>query len=235
MLSGDNSFDFSSGKNFTCGFSKAILTPTDVKEQKYFIAGYDSNNKAEDVLDDMFARVFFIDDNKGNGGVIFCSIDAVGMSRKDINDIRKASLIGASASMFFPFIGRAVSSFTNTHNNHFLNMIQQLNTDWAMKKMISDNYKEIHDHNHLSMYYDMFRKGGVDNIRLRKSLNTLKASVDENSTFATPEYIEDDIQLMENVYTAYKDDQFAKNLAANGIKKYSPEYKTAVINYGRAL
>jgi len=92
MLSGDNSFDFSSGKNFTCGFSKAILTPTDVKEQKYFIAGYDSNNKAEDVLDDMFARVFFIDDNKGNGGVIFCSIDAVGMSRKDINDIRKLVL-----------------------------------------------------------------------------------------------------------------------------------------------
>lgn len=93
MLLGDNSFDFSSGENFTCGFSKAILTPTDVKEEKYFIAGYDSNNKAEDVLDDMFARAFFIDDNKGNGGVIFCSIDAVGMSRKDINDIRKLVLV----------------------------------------------------------------------------------------------------------------------------------------------
>ena len=92
MLSGDSSFDFSSGEHFTCGFSKAILTPTDVKDNKYFIAGYDSNNKAEDVLDDMFARAIFIDDNKGKGGVIFCSIDAVGMSRKDINDIRKLVL-----------------------------------------------------------------------------------------------------------------------------------------------
>lgn len=92
MLSGDKTFDFSSGEHFTCGFSKAILTPTDVKDNKYFIAGYDSNNKAEDVLDDMFARAIFIDDNKGKGGVIFCSIDAVGMSRKDINDIRKLVL-----------------------------------------------------------------------------------------------------------------------------------------------
>lgn len=92
MLSGDSSFDFSSGEHFTCGFSKTILTPTDVKDNKYFIAGYDSNNKAEDVLDDMFARAIFIDDNKGNGGIIFCSIDAVGMSRKDINDIRKLVL-----------------------------------------------------------------------------------------------------------------------------------------------
>ena len=92
MLSGDSSFDFSSGEHFSCGFSKAILTPADVKGQKYFIAGYDSNNKAEDVLDDMFARAIFIDDNKGNGGIVICSIDAVGMSRKDINDIRKLVL-----------------------------------------------------------------------------------------------------------------------------------------------
>ena len=92
MKTGDNCFDFSSGDFFTCGFAKEILTPEDVKDKKYFIAGYDSNNKAEDVLDDMYARAFFIDDNKGNGGVIICAIDAVGMSRKDINDIRKLVL-----------------------------------------------------------------------------------------------------------------------------------------------
>ena len=92
MLSGDETFDFSNGEHFSCGFSKSILTPDDVKENKYFIAGYNSNNKAEDVLDDMFARAIYIDDNKGNGGIILCSIDAVGMSRKDINDIRKLVL-----------------------------------------------------------------------------------------------------------------------------------------------
>lgn len=92
MKTGDEKFDFSSGEFFTCGFSKEILTPDNVKEHKYFIAGYDSNNKAEDVLDDMYARAIYIDDNKGNGGIIICAIDAVGMSRKDINDIRKLVL-----------------------------------------------------------------------------------------------------------------------------------------------
>ena len=88
MLNGDENFDFSKGEYFSCGFSKEILTPTDVTDEKYFIAGYDSNNKAQCVFDDMFARSIYIDDNKGNGGVVFCSIDAVGMSRKDINDIK---------------------------------------------------------------------------------------------------------------------------------------------------
>ena len=92
MPTGDESFDFTCNEHFTCGFSKAVLTPDDANELRYFIAGYNSNNKAEAVLDDMFARAIFIDDNKGNGGVIFCAIDAVGMSRKDINEIRQLVL-----------------------------------------------------------------------------------------------------------------------------------------------
>lgn len=88
MLTGDEEFSDKAGEFFTCGFAKSILTPPDVASKKYFIAGYDSNNPAEFVLDDMFARAVYIDDNTGRGGVVFCAIDAVGMSRKDINDIR---------------------------------------------------------------------------------------------------------------------------------------------------
>lgn len=100
MKTGDIEFDFSTGEFFTCGFAKEILTPDDVKDEKYFIAGYDSNNKAKDVLDDMFARAIYIDDNKGNGGVVICAIDAVGMSRKDINDIRKLVLESEETGKF---------------------------------------------------------------------------------------------------------------------------------------
>lgn len=89
---GDESFSYNCGEHFTCGFGKAVLTPTDADSGKYFIAGYDSNNPAEDVLDDMYARAVYIDDNTGRGGVFFCSVDAVGISRKDINDIRKIVL-----------------------------------------------------------------------------------------------------------------------------------------------
>ena len=89
MLRGDKTFTDDAGKCFTCGFSKSVLTPDDIKFRKYFIAGYDSNNPAHSVLDDMFARAVYIDDNTGRGGVVMCSVDAVGISRKDINLIRK--------------------------------------------------------------------------------------------------------------------------------------------------
>lgn len=89
MLRGDKTFTDNAGKCFTCGFSKSVLTPDDIKFRKYFIAGYDSNNPAHSVLDDMFARAVYIDDNTGRGGVVMCSVDAVGISRKDINRIRK--------------------------------------------------------------------------------------------------------------------------------------------------
>lgn len=89
MLRGDEKFMAKKGEHFTCGFGKSVLTPDDVKFRKYFIAGYDSNNPARGVLDDMYARAVYIDDNTGRGGVIMCSVDAVGISRKDINRIRK--------------------------------------------------------------------------------------------------------------------------------------------------
>ncbi len=92
MLSGDSVFSSDKGEFFTCGFGKADLTPKDVNEKTYYIAGYGSNNAAKSVLDHMFARAFFIDDNTGRGGAVICAVDAVGLSRRDINDIRKIVL-----------------------------------------------------------------------------------------------------------------------------------------------
>ena len=89
MLTGDKKFVEKNGEFFTCGFGKAVLTPDDVASGKYFIAGYDSNNPATGVLDDMYARAVYLDDNTGSGGVVMCAVDAVGISRKDINKIRK--------------------------------------------------------------------------------------------------------------------------------------------------
>lgn len=92
MLTGDKKFEYNKGKCFTCGFGKSVITPDDVSTGKYFIAGYNSNNPATGVLDDMYARAVYIDDNTSRGGVVLCAVDAVGISRKDINDIRKLVL-----------------------------------------------------------------------------------------------------------------------------------------------
>lgn len=92
MLTGDEKFTSDAGKKWTCGFGKAEYTPKDYDTKTYYIAGYDSNNPVKGVLDGLFARAVFLDDNRCNGGVIFCALDCVGISRKDINEIRKAVL-----------------------------------------------------------------------------------------------------------------------------------------------
>lgn len=92
MPIGDDKFDCSCGEKWSCGFAKSVLTPDDYDKKTYYIAGYNSNNPVKGVLDDMYARAVCFDDNSGRGSVIFCAIDCVGMSRKDINDIRKLAL-----------------------------------------------------------------------------------------------------------------------------------------------
>ena len=89
MLKGDTVFSDTVGENWTVGFASSVLTPEDITADKYYIAGYNPNNPAKAVLDDMHAKAVYLDDNTGRGGVVICAIDCVGISRADINDIRK--------------------------------------------------------------------------------------------------------------------------------------------------
>ncbi len=92
MLTGNGKFSSVPGRKWTCGFGKASYTPDDYTDKTYYIAGYDSNNPVKGVLDDLYARAVYLDDNRGDGGAVFCALDCVGISRKDINDIRKLVL-----------------------------------------------------------------------------------------------------------------------------------------------
>ena len=46
MLTGDDKFTQRNGEKFTCGFASSVLTPDDVTKEKYYIAGYGSDNTA---------------------------------------------------------------------------------------------------------------------------------------------------------------------------------------------
>lgn len=89
MLSGDSTFSSVAGAKWTAGFSSGVLTPEDITSGTYYIAGYNSNNPAKGVIDDIYARALYLDDNTGRGAVILCAVDCIGLSRTDINAIRK--------------------------------------------------------------------------------------------------------------------------------------------------
>ena len=105
--------DFSKekGECFTVGFGKCVMLPEDIDKKKYYIAGYGENNPAKGVIDPQYAHAMWIDDNTGRGGVLFISLDIVGLLNKDVNRIRER------LSCFSEKTGCRSINVCSTHNH----------------------------------------------------------------------------------------------------------------------
>lgn len=110
----DGIFDYvpeAKSEYFTAGFGKAVMLPDDIDRHRYYIAGYGENNPAKGVIDPQYAHALWLDDNSGHGGMLFISLDVVGILNKDVNAIKE------SLSDFKRLSGcRAISVFS-THNH----------------------------------------------------------------------------------------------------------------------
>lgn len=110
----DGRFDYvpeAKSDYFTAGFGKAAMLPDDIDRKKYYIAGYGENNPARGVIDPQYAHALWLDDNSGHGGMLFISLDIVGLLNKDVNTIKE------NLSDFCRLTGcRAISVFS-THNH----------------------------------------------------------------------------------------------------------------------
>ncbi|NMP38199.1 MAG: hypothetical protein GX051_08820 [Clostridiales bacterium] len=96
---------------FIAGFGKTPVLPKDLDKKKYYIAGYNSNNPALGVLDTPYAHAVWLDDNSGRGGVVFVSVDDVGMLSADVNAIRD------SMSEFVKETGCRSINILSTHSH----------------------------------------------------------------------------------------------------------------------
>lgn len=76
---------------WSVGFAKKVITPPDVLTNPgdYYMAGYANNKRPAEVMDDTYVRTVYIDDNSGRGGVLFSVIDAIGLSNKEVLEIRE--------------------------------------------------------------------------------------------------------------------------------------------------
>jgi len=89
---GDGAFLWAPGDHWTLGFAKENITGAPevhrgLEEGRYLMAGY-GRMPAESILDDLFARAIYLDDNTGRGGILYASVDCIGLSNRDVNAIR---------------------------------------------------------------------------------------------------------------------------------------------------
>lgn len=80
------------GNKWSLGYASRTLVPEDIDCGQYNLGRDLMNKYAEGVYDDMRIRVSAIDDNSGNGIVVFGAIDSLGVTSTDIRAIRKLVL-----------------------------------------------------------------------------------------------------------------------------------------------
>ena len=73
---------------WSLGYSQKSILPDDIDTKKYCIAGNTRlpANYAAGVLDDIRVRTVAVDDNSGRGKIVFCSVDCIGISNKNIKE-----------------------------------------------------------------------------------------------------------------------------------------------------
>ena len=165
------------------------------------------------------------------------SIEALfGMHDSGDDEIRKAMAIGFFIS---PLMGVGMNAVTNIssnpYNQNLRNLIGQIRTDRIMGEMVANNFKEQDDTEHLSLFYDMFRRRGTDMVKINNALQALKLGVDEQNSLVEKKFIDDDIRQATAAWILYNDDKFAEDLKKKGIERYSNDYKQAIIQNATVL
>jgi len=92
FMPGDPQFSWEPGDCWSLGFAKQNLTESpgvreNIRKGVYRVAGF-GPNKSTDIMDDMYVKAIYLDDNTGRGGLLYAVIDCVGISNTDTNAIR---------------------------------------------------------------------------------------------------------------------------------------------------
>lgn len=96
FLPGDAAFQWEPGDCWTLGFAKQNLTNSpevreNIKNGVYVIPGFNdvgTTFRATDIMDDLFAKAVYLDDNTGRGGILYAVVDCFGLTSTDVNAVR---------------------------------------------------------------------------------------------------------------------------------------------------
>ena len=84
------------GNFWSLGYASRSIIPDDFEPGKYYIGRDLTNRLAKGVNDDNRVRAVALDDNSGEGLVVFAAVDALGVTSADTLAVRKAVLAWAA-------------------------------------------------------------------------------------------------------------------------------------------
>lgn len=150
-------------------------------------------------------------------------------------ELRKAMTTGAVTGMMFSGLhALGISNLQRAHMdpNNLRALHRQFQNDAVLAKMVGDNYGAAQDDAHIAIFFGAMDKRGLNRSQLEKSLNDFKRFKGE---MVKDEYIDRDIDLLNNTYFAYNNNATNDILNNLNIRRGSDDHLKVVQNAVRAF
>ena len=150
-------------------------------------------------------------------------------------ELRKAMTTGAITGMMFSGLHAfGISNLQRAHMdpNNLRALHRQFQNDAVLAKMVGDNYGAAQDDAHIATFFGAMDKRGLNRSQLEKSLNDFKRFKGE---MVKDEYIDRDIDLLNNTYFAYNNSATNDILNNLNIRRGSDDHLKVVQNAVRAF
>ena len=150
------------------------------------------------------------------------------------HQLRRAMQIGGITGLMMGGGGLQLLSnvLPSEGRDNLRNLIGQIKNDKIMDILVGDQYGVAQDDKHLSIFYDALQKNGISIDRLRNSVEDLKAF---KGNQVTDDFIDRDIELLNNLYYIQEHPTFKKKLQDKGYTVGSEQHKNATIRAARQL
>ena len=150
------------------------------------------------------------------------------------HQLRRAMQIGGITGLMMGGGGLQLLSnaLPSENRDNLRNLIGQIKNDKIMDILVGDHYGVAQDDKHLEIFYDALQKRGVSIDRLRNSVEDLKAF---KGNQVSDEFIDRDIELLNNLYYIQQHPTFKKKLQDKGYIVGSEQHRNATIKAARQL
>lgn len=150
------------------------------------------------------------------------------------HQLRRAMQIGGITGLMMGGGGLQLLSniLPSEGRDNLRNLIYQIKNDKIMDILVGDQYGVAQDDKHLGIFYDALQKNGISIDRLRNSVEDLKVFKGKQ---VSDDFIDRDIELLNNLYYIQEHPTFKKRLQDKGYIVGSEQHKNATIDAARKL
>lgn len=144
-------------------------------------------------------------------------------------ELRRSMEIGAMTGLLFKTAPAAKHLIFGSNNQYTLrNTIAQLRNDNIIRSLAANNYQLAQDNDHVGIFFEAFKRAGINRQRLEQSLQDMKKYKGSLLQDGADSYIDGDIELLNASWNTYKNTALNPIMNSLNIKKDSEDHKQLV-------